>query len=91
MRKGGYRIINLKGTYFTSGTAAKVTGAYESANNPYDKATMISGLVVAGVEYPDFYAPFIASSGKMTTSVVIGGSTITIAVAPTDDVTVTVS
>lgn len=91
MRKGGYRIINLKGTSFTSGTAAKVTGAYESANNPYDKATMISGLVVAGVEYPDFYAPFVPSSGNMAASVVIGGSTITIAVAPTDDVTVTVS
>lgn len=91
MRKGGYRIINLKGTSFTSGTATKVAGAYESANNPYDKATMISGLAVAGVEYPDFYAPFVPSSGNMTTSVVIGGSTITIAVAPTDDVTVTVS
>lgn len=91
MRKGGYRIINLKGAAFTSGEAANVAGSYESANNPYGKATMISGLVVSDVEYPDFYAPFVASSGNMTTSVVIGGSTITIAVAPTDDVTVTVA
>lgn len=91
MRKGGYRIINLKGAAFTSGKAANVVGAYEATNNPYGKATMISGLVVSNVEYPDFYAPFIASSGKMTTSVVIGGSTITIAVSPTDDITVTVS
>lgn len=91
MRKGGYRIINMKGYALTSGTPANVAGSYESANNPYGKATLVSGLVVSDVAYPDFYSPFLPSGGNMTTSVVIGGDTVTISIASTDDVTVTVA
>lgn len=91
MRKGGYRIINLKGLALTSGEAANVAGAFNSASNPYGKATLISGLVVSDVVYPDFYAPFVENESSMSTSVIIGGSTIAISIADTDDVTVTVT
>lgn len=89
--RGGYKIIDFKKAAFTSGEAANISGAYVAAQNPYNKATMISGLVVSDVEYPDFYAPFVANGNNMGAAVVIGGRNITITIANTDDVTVTVA
>jgi len=89
--KGGYKVIDLKGTAFTSGREASVVGAYEQAANPYGKATMISGLIVSDVVYPDFFAPFVAGENNLSTSVVIGGSTISIVIDSDDNVTVTVT
>lgn len=89
--KGGYRIINFKGAALTSGSEANISGSYAAAANPYGKATLISGLVVGDVEYPEFFAPFVSNAGTYEASVVIGGSTITIEIADGDDVTVTVA
>ena len=52
--RGGYIILDLKGAALTSGKAANVPGSYAAAENPYKKATLVSGLVVGDVEYPDF-------------------------------------
>lgn len=89
--RGGYIILDLKNTAFTSAEAANVAGAYDAASNPYGKATLVSGLVVGDVAYPDFYATFVASGSSYEASVVIGGETITIEVEDGDDVTVTVA
>ena len=90
-RKGGYIILDLNGTTFTSTEAETVGGAYEVVANPYGKATLISGLKVGDVAYPDFYAPFIEGADSFAAAVVIGGNTIDIAVDDEDNVTVTVT
>lgn len=90
-RRGGYIILNLKGNPLTSGVAGSVPGAYEVVANPYGKVTLISGLTVSDVAYPDFYAPFVEGADSFAASVVIGGNTIDIAVDEDDDVTVTVT
>lgn len=89
--RGGYIIINFKGAALTSGEAANIPGSYAAAANPYKKATLVSGLVVGDVEYPEFYAPFTENSGSYSASVVIGGKTISMTVESSDDVTVTVA
>ena len=89
--KGGYIIVNLKGAPLTSGTAANIPGAYAAARNAYGKPTLISGLVVGDVAYPEFYLPLVESSGNYTGSADIGGETVTISVASGDNVTVTVA
>lgn len=90
-RRGGYIILNLKGYPLTSGEASAVTGAYETVANPYGKATLISGLTVGDVAYPDFYAPFVEGADSFDAAVVIGGNTIDIAVDEDDNVTATVT
>lgn len=91
MAKGGYRIIDFKKAALTSGTEANIAGAFDAATNSYGKATLVSGLVVGGIEYPEFFAPFAGSSETVSAAVVIGGNTITIEIATGDDVTVTVA
>jgi hypothetical protein len=89
--RGGYKIIDFNGKALTSGTEATIKGAYEAATNPYGKATLISGLVVGGVSYPEFYAPFISDAGTMEAVATINEATITISVAAGDAVTVTIA
>ncbi len=88
--RGGYQIINFKNQALTSGESTTIDGIFATVSNPYKKATMISGLTVGDVEYPDFYAPFTENSGNMVSAVVIGGNNITISVTSADAVTVTV-
>lgn len=90
-RNGGYIILDFGGYALTSGVASEVEGAFGVVTNPYGKATLISGLNVGGVAYPDFYAPFVEDSDVYAASVVIGGNTIDISVDEDDDVTVTVT
>lgn len=90
-RNGGYIILDLKGYALTSGVASAFDGAYEIAANPYGKATLISGLAVGDVTYPDFFAPFVAGESSYIAEVVIGSNTIIIAVDEDDNVTVTVA
>lgn len=89
--KGGYKIISFKNEPLTSGTPATIDGVYDAIVNTYGKATMISGMVVGDVAYPDFYAPFVANAGTYETEIVISGATITISIASGDAVTVTVA
>lgn len=89
--RGGYKLINFKKYALTSGEPAAIVGIYISIANSYNKATMISGLVVGDVEYPDFFAPFIAGEGNFSSHVVIDTASITIEVDTDDNVTVTVA
>jgi hypothetical protein len=89
--KGGYLIIDLKGVSLTSGTATKFDGIAVKVANPYNKATLISGLVVGNVAYADFFAPFVKGENVYSAAVEIGGESITITVATNDNVTVTVA
>lgn len=90
MVKGGYKIIDFKNTAFTSGQEGTIAGIYDAISNPYNKATMVSGLIVGDTAYPDFFAPFIAGKGSYTTAEVVGGNTVTITIDEDDNVTVTV-
>lgn len=89
--KGGYKIVSFKNEPLTSGEPATIDGVYSTISNVYGKATMISGMVVGEVAYPDFYAPFVANAGTYETQIVISGATITIRIASGDAVTVTVA
>lgn len=90
-RNGGYVILNLGSLSRTSGIASALDGTYAIVANPYGKATLISGLVVGDVAYPDFFAPFVAGESSYTAEVVIGSNTVTIAVDKDDNITVTVA
>lgn len=89
-RNGGYKIINLNQTAFTSGQEASLDGLYSRLKNAHGKATLISGLIVGDVVYADFFAPFIVNGANYVTSVVIGSNTISITVTADDNITVTV-
>jgi len=89
--KGGYLILDLKRKVLTSGTAAVIPGTYQSAVNTYGKATLVSGLSVGAVEYPDFWISFEENAGTYSGSASVSGDTITVSVAEGDSVTVTVA
>ena len=89
---GGYKIINFKGTSFTSGTEATVDGVYDAIEST-NKRTVVSGLVLGGVEYDDFSVLFTVSGTDYVAYVPIvdGTYSITIVVADDDGVTVTLN
>lgn len=89
--KGGYLIIDLKGKPLTSGSPSAFDGIAAKVANPYNKATLISGLVVGDIAYVDFFAPFVEGENIYSAAVEIGGKSITITVATNDNVTVTVA
>ncbi len=91
MARGGYQIIDLKGVSLTSGSEASVKGIGQSAKNAYNKPTMVCGLVVGDVVYPDFYLPFVEAESSYTGTVVINGDTIEIVIDDDDNITVTVT
>lgn len=88
---GGYMIFDFSGKTFTSGTASTVAGVSAKVRNPYNKPTLISGLVVGSVAYPDFFAPFVEDSDSYEANVSIGDDAITISINDDDEVTVTVA
>ena len=87
--RGGYIIADFKKSALTSGEQASIEGLFNSVSNPYNKAVMVSGLVVGDVEYPDFYAVFVKDSNNYKAQVVINGTAVSIEVTPDDNVTVT--
>ena len=89
--RGGYRIVNFKKKALTSGEAAEIAGIYDQARNPHGKPTMVSGLVVNDVEYPEFYTIFTSGSNTVTAKAVVNATTLTIAITNEDNVTVTVA
>lgn len=88
---GGYLILDFGGESFTSGTASTIAGITAKVNNPYNKPTLVSGLVVGNVVYPDFFAPFVENSDNYKSAVTIGDDTITISINDDNEVTVTVA
>lgn len=55
MRKGGYHIVNMADTNFTVDDASTISGIYESIEGSYRKATLLSGVTIANVEYADTF------------------------------------
>lgn len=89
-KKGGYKIVDLKGTSLTSGTEATIVGMYDAIEST-NKRTIISGLVVGSTEYDDFPVLFTVSGTSFVATQKITGATIDIVVADDDGVTVTVT
>lgn len=55
MRKGGYQIIDLHDTNFKVGVAVMKSGIHDKIEGSYRKPILLSGLMVANVEYPDTF------------------------------------
>lgn len=89
--RGGYQIVDLKNNPFTSGQESNIEGLYNIASSHYGKPTLISGLNVGGIAYPDFFAPMVANDEELSVSVVIGGKTVSIVIDIDDNITVTVA
>lgn len=51
--RGGYKLISLKGTAFTLGTAAVVKGIYNAIVNSYHKHLILCDIVVGGTQLND--------------------------------------
>lgn len=61
-RKGGYQIIDLKGNDLI-GASFTISGIYDVLEGNYNKAILLSGIVIGGVEYDDvFTTPKVVSS-----------------------------
>ena len=76
--KGGYKIIDLKGTNFTLNTASKVEGVHEAITSNYHKPTLLENFLIAGVEQTAQYVTFITSGGNLVANINNGSQTITI-------------
>lgn len=85
MRKGGYKIIDLKDTEFTVGTAQTIDGIYDSIEGNYRKPLLLSGLTIARFEYSDTFVTAILSGSDYT----ITAYNYTITITDTDSVTIT--
>lgn len=78
-RKGGYKIIDLKGENFVSGTGKTVSGLFNKIAES-DKRIVISGASLGGNALKDFEVSFALVSSVFTANVIIGASNITITV-----------
>ena len=87
MNKGGYRIVDFKSTKLTTGgSAVVIEGIFKAVKNVYKKATLLSGVIIDNVEYPDEYGVFELDGSDY--KIAIHGTT-TITVKSNDSVTVT--
>ena len=58
-RKGGYKIIDLKGLDFSSNKV--IDGIYESIEDNYGKPLLFSGIVIGGIEKDDVFANVVVN------------------------------
>ena len=87
MKKGGYKIIDFKGTQITT-SAVTIKGIHKAIEST-NKRTVVSGLVQSGVEYDDFDCLFTSSSnGSFVGTALCGAQKLTITVTSADSVTV---
>ena len=86
MLKGGYKIIDFKGTPLeTGGATMMIEGIHDSIESNYRKPLLLSGLNIDGVEKNDTYASVEVVGGNYQFNVY--GKLIT--VQDTDAVTLT--
>lgn len=83
MVKGGYQIINFNGVKFIKNTPMKLSNIYDKIEGT-DKAILLSGLNVNGVDYRDIMCTPIVNE----TSYVIKAFDFSIDISDTDIVTV---
>lgn len=76
MKKGGYKIIDFKGTAL-SGTAVDMPGIYDQIVDDYDKPIMVSGVIISGELQDDAYASVKVSDGSVDLTVYDGVITVT--------------
>lgn len=55
MKKGGYKIIDFKGTELST-TAVEILGIFEQIMDNYDKPILVSGVILNGELQDDAYA-----------------------------------
>ena len=85
MKNGGYKVIDLKdNNLVTSAAAIEITGIHAAIENSYRKASLLSGIVIDGVEKNDAFITVTVSGSAYTISVY--GKTITI--TSDDDVSI---
>lgn len=89
-RKGGYKILDLKGENFVSGTGKTVSGLFDKIAET-DKRVVISGASLGGNALKDFDVNFALVSSVYTAGVIIAGSFVNITVDSDDEITFTVS
>ena len=88
MKKGGYKIIDFKGTTL-SGTAVEILGIFNQIVDDYNKPILVSGVSLSGELKDDSYAGVLektVSSSKIVELTVYGG---VITVTEDDEVTFT--
>lgn len=93
-RLGGYQLLDFKGYNFTSGTyAAKANHGLELYDliKGTNKRTIVSGLVVGGIEYDDFEANFAVSGPNYVAKILIGESSLNIKITDIDTITITIA
>lgn len=84
--KGGYQIVDLKGTNFTLSTAVTIAGVHSTIVNAHFKALLVENYEIGGNK--QFATiPFVSLSGT-TYTLDVGDYTIT--VTSTDSVTIAV-
>ncbi len=76
MIKGGYKIIDFKGTAL-SGTAVEISGIYDRIVDEYDKAILVSGVVLNGKLQDDAFASVSDTEDTMILTVYGGIITVT--------------
>lgn len=87
MIKGGYQILDLKGTPFNEGAyTMTLDGIYEVLEGNYGKPVLLSGLVVNGKEYGDCFVDVNLNGTTYT----IKCYNVTITIANTDAINVTI-
>ena len=69
--KGGYKILDFNGyTFYTSATSAPksttIDGIYERIESS-DKAFLVEGYNLDGVEYKAFFTAFVVTDGSFVT------------------------
>lgn len=90
--KGGYKIIDLKGTDFTLSTGVTITGVHNKVENNYFKALMLENYSIAEVEQVAEFVTFAPVGGNLVATLA-SGNTITITsadlvtIAPAQDPT----
>lgn len=92
-RLGGYQLLDFKGYDFTSGTGTtKATHGLELYDliEGTNKRTIVSGLVVGGVEYDDFEANFAVSGSSYVANILIGENSIKLTITDIDTITVVI-
>lgn len=61
--KGGYKIIDLQDVNLVTGTASKIAGIHDAIENNYRKATLVSGIIIDGLEKADRFVAFENAGG----------------------------
>lgn len=85
--RGGYQIIDLKNTDFTSGSPVTIPGTYATIEASH-KRCAVEGFSIANVEYKPMSANFVVNASNYVAQLT---DKISISVTAEDAVTITVA